>query len=77
MLLLIRVLLAEQEQAKIVDSDGGSYTHRKCVSLKEAGEQVLMPQIHPSSCWLEESHRCKFKDIAHSIPHFTSGKPVK
>ena len=65
---LPRVILAEEEQLPIVDVDG-SYIHRKYVSLREAGEQVLLPQDPPPppKGWkqvTEETH----KDLAGCIP---------
>ena len=53
----------------------GSYTYRKCVCLKEAGEQVLMPSNSPPPLtgWKQVTD-ANFKDIAPSIPQVTSGK---
>ena len=53
----------------------GSYTHRKYVSLREAGEQVLLPPdpSPPLAGWKQVTE-ANYKDFAGSIPQVTSGR---
>lgn len=69
-----RVILAEQDQTSIVDVDG-SYIHRKYVSLREAGEQVLLPADPPPPLtgWKEVTE-ATYEDLAGCIPQVTSGR---
>jgi len=69
-----RVILADQDKASIVDVDG-SYTHRKYVSLREAGEQVLLPTDPPPPLtgWKQVTE-ATYKDLAGCIPQVTFGR---
>ena len=52
----------------------GSYTHRKYLSLREAGEQVLLPtDPHPPLAGWNQVTEGTYKDLAGCIPQVTSG----
>ena len=73
LLFLYSVNLAEQEKASIVDVDG-SYTHKKYLSLTDAGLQVLLPQppCPPLAGW-QSVKETTHQSVATSIPQVTSG----
>lgn len=52
----------------------GSYTHSKYVFLREAGEQVSLPQdpSPPLTGWKQVTETA-YRDLASSIPQVTSG----
>ena len=52
----------------------GSYTHRKYLSLREAGEQVLLltDPPPPLAGWKQVTEGT-YKDLAGRIPQVTSG----